>query len=323
MEPPRITVFSTPLVATWVLDETHRILFDAGDGTTAMLEGRIHRIHYVALTHAHRDHIAGLPQLLNLRAGVAFNSGTPLSVLHPEGSGSLMALARFLSAFDAGTSARTRWHPVTPETRIPLPDHHFLRPFATNHIPQPSDDARIRCLGYHLGRTVQRLKPELRGLPQSEIDARRKSGGKEAITETHEEILLSVSGDTKPLPAETFAETRFLLHECTFLDEDAETVAEAGERGHQHSTLPAVLEMAQATRIERLALYHISRRYTDEDIVRAVRSECAAREIAFPVSIVLPGRICTDVFSQPVWSPPKPEPLPAPRPDRLRQFAPR
>jgi ribonuclease Z len=303
MEPPRITAFSTPLVATWVLDETHRLLFDAGDGTTAMLEGRIHRIHHVALTHAHRDHIAGLPQLLNLRAGVAFSSGTPLTVLHPEGSGSLMALARFLSAFDAGTSARTRWHPVTPLTRIPLPDHHFLRPFATNHIPQPDDDSRIRCLGYHLGRTVQRLKPELRGLPQVEIDALRKSSGKDAITETREEILLSVSGDTKPLPFETFAGTRFLLHECTFLDEDAETVAEAGERGHQHSTLPAVLELAQMAGVERLALYHISRRYTDDEIVRAVRAECAAREIAFPVSVVLPGRVCTDVFNQIVWSP--------------------
>ena len=50
----------------WV-DETHRILFDVGDGATALLEGKIHKARVIALTHAHRDHIAGLPQLLNLR----------------------------------------------------------------------------------------------------------------------------------------------------------------------------------------------------------------------------------------------------------------
>ncbi len=301
MEPPRITAFSTPLVSTWVLNETHRILFDAGDGTTAMLEGKIHRIHQIALTHAHRDHIAGLPQLLNLRAGHAHHSGTPLTIIHPEASGSVMAMARFLSTFDAGTSALARWQPVTPHSRIPLADNHFLRPFETNHIPHLSDNSRARCLGYHLGRTVQRLKPQLRGLPQAEIDARRRSEGKAAITETHEEILFSVSGDTKPLPPEVYAGTRFLLHECTFLDEDAATVAEAGERGHQHSTLPDVIALAQAAKVERLALYHISRRYADDEIIKAVRAECARREVEFPVSVVLPGRVCTDVFSQSVW----------------------
>jgi len=304
MEPPRITAFSTPLVSTWVLDETHRLLFDAGDGTTAMLEGKIHRIHYIALTHAHRDHIAGMLQLLNLRAGFAHHNGTPLTILHPEGSGSLMAMARFLSVFDAGTSALARWQPVTPQTRIPLADNHFLRPFETDHIPQTSDKSRSQCLGYHLGRTVQRLKPELRGLPQAEIDARRRAEGKASITETHEEIIFSVSGDTKPLSPDVFAATRFLLHECTFLDEDAATVAEAGERGHQHSTLPAVIELAQAAGVERLALYHISRRYNDEEIIKAVRAECALRELNIPVSVVLPGRVCTDVFSQTIWLPP-------------------
>jgi len=109
MDPPRLTLFSTPLVSTWVLDETHRILFDAGDGATALLEGKIHRAGIVALTHAHRDHIAGLPQLLNLRGGVAAANGEPLRVYHPEGSGSLQAFGRFLSQFDVMTAGQTLW----------------------------------------------------------------------------------------------------------------------------------------------------------------------------------------------------------------------
>src|SRR5207253_303055 len=69
MDAPRIILFSTPLVSTWVFDETHRILFDAGDGVTALLDSKIHKIRLAAITHTHRDHCAGLMQLLNLRGG--------------------------------------------------------------------------------------------------------------------------------------------------------------------------------------------------------------------------------------------------------------
>src|SRR5215831_9105518 len=120
MDPPRLTVFSTPLIATWALDETHRILFDAGDGVTALLEGKIHKAHIIALTHAHRDHIAGLPQLLNLRGGVAAAGGEPLRVLHPDGSGSFHAMGRFLAHFDQATSGKVLWQALRPGDRIAL-----------------------------------------------------------------------------------------------------------------------------------------------------------------------------------------------------------
>src|SRR5689334_6873002 len=96
MLPPRIILFSTPLVSTWVFDETHRILFDAGDGVSAMLDSKIHKIRLAAITHTHRDHCAGLMQLLNLRGG----AGDFVTVF-PEASGSGHALAGFLSAFDS------------------------------------------------------------------------------------------------------------------------------------------------------------------------------------------------------------------------------
>ena len=300
MQPPRLIVFSTPLVSTWVLDETHHILFDAGDGATALLEGKIHKIHRVALTHAHRDHIAGLLQLLNLRGGVAAQNGTPLEILHPEGSGSAAALGRFLAQFDQATAGQTVWHGLRPDDRIALEDGLFLRAYATRHFSDP-DSSRPRSLGYQIGRIVQRLRPELRGLPQAELDRLRAAGGRESITAPEEEILFTVSGDTLPLPPETIAGTRFLLHECTFLDEDLEQRAEARERGHEHSCLSEVLDLAQAVGVERLALYHISKRYTDEEILRTVRTACARREMKCRVSVALPGRVYYDLFSQTIW----------------------
>ncbi|HZO92076.1 MAG TPA: MBL fold metallo-hydrolase [Chthonomonadaceae bacterium] len=300
MDPPRLIVFSIPLVSTWVLDETHRLMFDVGDGACAMLDGKIHRVNLIALTHAHRDHIAGLPQLLNLRGGVAAASGEPLCVLHPDGSGSFLALGRFLAHFDQATSGRVIWQAWRPGEQMDLEDGRFLRAYATRHVPSP-DPTRFRSLGYQIGRVVERLKPELRGLPQAELDRLRLEGGRAAITAPEEEIILTVSGDTTTLPPETLRGTRFLLHECTFLDSDEARCAEARERGHEHSCLSEVLDLAEAAGVERLALYHISKRYADEEILRAVRAGCARRNLAARVSVALPGRVYVDLFSQTVW----------------------
>lgn len=300
MDPPRLTLFSTPLVSTWVLDETHRILFDAGDGATAMLEGKIHRADVVALTHAHRDHIAGLPQLLNLRGAVAAANGAPLRIYHPEGSGSLQAFGRFLTQFDSMTAGHTVWQTLQPGDRAPLEDGQFLRAYATSHIPGPND-GRCRTLGYQIGRVVERLRPELRGLPQAELDRIRAAGGREALTQPEEEILFAISGDTITLTPESLGGARFLLHECTFLDTEETQRDEARERGHEHSCLSDVLALAQAANVERLALYHISKRYTDEEIVRSIRTECSRRDVRFRVSAALPGRLYQDLFSQTVW----------------------
>lgn len=300
MDPPRVTVFSTPLIATWVLDETHRILFDAGDGAASMLEGKIHKADFVALTHAHRDHIAGLPQLLNLRGGVAAANGSPLCVLYPESSGSLAAFGRFLAQFDPMTAGRTHWRPMQPDERIEMEGGRFLRAYATHHIPC-SEPEFSRSLGYQVGRVVDRLKPELRGKPQGEIDRLRAELGRDGIVTQEEELLFTISGDTLPMPAETLRGTKFLLHECTFLDADEDRCAEARDRGHEHSCLSEVLDLAQAARVPHLALYHISKRYTDEEILRAVRAGCTRRDLNARVSVALPGRICTDLFSQTIW----------------------
>ena len=48
---------------------------------TALLDSKIHKIRLAAITHTHRDHCAGLMQLLNLRGGAG-----DFTVLYPEGS---------------------------------------------------------------------------------------------------------------------------------------------------------------------------------------------------------------------------------------------
>jgi len=294
MEPPKITVFSTALVSTWAFDQTHRILFDAGDGVAALLDARIQRIRRAALTHAHRDHCSGLMQLLNLRGGAG-----DFTVCYPEASGAARALAAFLSNFDARSTGKVHWAPVAPGSMVPIePDRHFLRPFATDHYPR-TDPPRALSLGYQIVRYVDKLKPEFHNLPQEELDALRQQHGREYITQTVEDILVTITGDTLPMPPECYRGTRVLIHECTFLD--ARERSEMEDRGHPHSCLDEVLEIAREARVSYLGLYHLSRRYNDHHILSRVRELCSRMRVPCRVSVALPGTLHEDLFANVVW----------------------
>ena len=294
MNPPQISLFSTPLVSTWVFDETHRVLFDAGDGVTATLDSRIHKIRMVAITHAHRDHCSGLMQLLNLRGGAG-----DFVAAYPEDSGAGRALSSFLTSFDSRSTGKVKWLPVGPGASVPiLPERHFLRTFRTDHYPA-TNPPRALSLGYQIVREVDKVRAEFRTLPQAELDALRRTHGREFITETVEDALFAVTGDTVPLDPSVFRGVRVLLHECTFLDNDEKR--EEQMRGHPHSCLAEVLEVARDAGVGRLGLYHVSRRYEDERILAKVREECARLQIECPVSVALPGRYYDDLFAHVAW----------------------
>jgi ribonuclease Z len=294
MDAPQISIFSVPMVSTWVFDETHRVLFDAGDGAAAMLDSRIHKARVVAITHAHRDHCSGLMQFLNLRGGAG-----DFRAVYPVGSGSARTLAGFLSTFDTRSTAHVQWETLNAGDTTPIePPRHFLRGFATRHYPPPEPE-KVRSLGYQIVRHVDRVKPEFRHLPQPELDALRRSHGREFITRTEEDILLSVTGDTTPLPASTFAGTRVLLHECTFLE--IEELEELTDRGHPHSFLDAVLEIARDAEVEYLGLYHISNRYEHDVILNKVAARCRQMQLRCRVSVALPGVRYDDLFARCVW----------------------
>lgn len=61
-----ITGYSTALFSTWYFVEELGILFDCGDGVSAALLQKARKVEHVFISHADRDHLAGLLQFNQL-----------------------------------------------------------------------------------------------------------------------------------------------------------------------------------------------------------------------------------------------------------------
>jgi ribonuclease Z len=283
----RIAAYSKALYATWVYADTLRLLFDAGEGLNTHLEGRLLAFRDVALTHGHTDHFTGLHNVFITRlryrqqaAASADEAATgPLRVLWPaddeELAGYLAYLRRALLDRNPGLAELV---PVAPGDRVPLRGVRgvTLEPFAVNHR------GGATCLGWRVLQERWKLRPELAGTPQSELNRMAAADGREAIGERVEVPLLVLSGDTRPLPPEVAAGAGLLLHEATFIGERLE---------ESHSTLEEAVATWRAARAERLLVYHFSARYRAADIVRALDELVPEPEERARVWYVPPGEV--------------------------------
>lgn len=291
----QITLFSTALYATWIFMDQWKLLFDAGDGVTAGLLHKSRKVQTVALTHADRDHVAGLLQFLQLNG----RDGAP-RLLYPRDSTSLPALAVFTAQFDPTTSAQVVWQAVAPGDVLPLQKELQLLVRPSLHWRDVPPE-QVQVVAYTVQRVVASLRPELQGRPQAELDAIRLSDGRAGLMTARTDDLLTFSGDTPLMPAEAWGRPQLLIHEATFLDD--ETAADAAAtRYNRHSGLPGVLSLAHALAPQGLILTHFSLRYSPEEIIATIQREARRRQLPFPVWAVLPGEIARDILhTPPLW----------------------
>ncbi|MDQ3815927.1 MAG: MBL fold metallo-hydrolase [Armatimonadota bacterium] len=295
----QLAMHSSPRFSTWIWLPEWRLLVDAGDGVTQQLGYKIRKIDTVVLTHAHRDHIGGLLQVVNQRGELG-----PFAVAHPCGSSSFKMLEAFAVRFNPGTSQNAIWQSLEEGDELPSGiDGRFIKAFRTRHYADDDPEKAPRSLGYRLIWRKQKVRAEYRALPQAELDAVRAQIGREGITEMVDETWVTVGGDGEPLQPSALAGSKLLMHEATFLSPDDYDAEDAGEDvGHVHSTVEEVLRLAKETAVEQVVLYHISTRYTDEEIRGAVRSVARDLQLAARVWVALPRRIYWNLLGErPVW----------------------
>jgi ribonuclease Z len=278
-----INCFSTALFSTFYLIDELGLLFDAGDGVSALLGHKSRKARYVFLSHADRDHISGLLQLVQLNG-----CADAPQVFYPSGSGSFPPLEEFSKAFDPLVQ-RPTWTPLNAGDEVSVGKDIIVRTIRNDHVPAHPDVTK--SLSFCVERLKRKLRPEWSGLSGKDIAALRSERPDNEITQEVRENLLAYSGDTPVADPGRWAGVSTLIHEATFLGDDHDDGDDPRNRRNKHSRLEDVLAMAKQAAPARLVLGHFSSRYSAEQIVAAVERASRALDLRIPVKLVLPGQV--------------------------------
>jgi ribonuclease Z len=250
------------LPATLLRRGGDRLLFDCGEGTQRQLvrsTGLI-ELEEVFLTHFHLDHVLGLPGMLKTFA--LRGREREITVYGPPG---LERLFRALDPLIGRLPFPLHLRELEPNDELER-DGYTLAAFAVRHgvpaqgyalvehdRPGRFDESRARALGVAEGPDFGRLQ---RG------EAVTANGGEvrpdQVLGETRRGRKLVLTGDTAPcdMTRAVAHEADLLIHEATFLDEEADRARETS-----HSTARGAAEVGADAGVRMLALTHLSPRY--------------------------------------------------------------
>ena len=250
-----------------------RILIDCGEGTQRQLlrsGAGFRRLDRILLTHAHLDHVLGIPGLFST---LGLRQTSDVMTIH-GGPGTLDIVMRLLAGL---------WGPG----RAPIPVE-----FAALTEGQVIDagDFTIDCFpvrhrdtdsfGFSFQSPARRhLQPDRLaslGVPDGPLRGELAQGRPVVIeggrTIDPEDVLgppsggrkLVVIGDTETTEglSQYVADADMLVIEATFLDRDAPTARDYG-----HLTAAEAAAFAAANNVGQLVLTHMSGRYEDEEIL--------------------------------------------------------
>ena len=261
------------LPATLVRRGGERLLFDCGEGTQRQLmrSSGLIELDEVFITHFHADHVLGLPGMLKTYGLQARER--PLAVYGPPG---LRDVYEVLRPLIGRTPYEVRVQEVPAGTELRR-DGYVLAAFAVDHghpalgwalvedeRPGVFSPATAEELGVRPG-------PDFGRLQRGEIvtGARGEVRPEQVMGEARVGRKLVLTGDTAPcqMTAAVAHGADLLVHEATFLDEEAERA-----RLTRHATAGGAARLAAEAGVRMLALTHVSSRHTAGDIHKEARA---------------------------------------------------
>lgn len=248
--------------------EGDQLLFDVGEGTQRqmMRYGTGFAVQAVFLTHLHGDHVLGLPGLLQTWD---FNEREdPVTIYTPRGTGA--RLRRFLTALEDEPAYGVSIEEVGPGETLLDREEYEVCTFATDHRaptvgyllaerdrPGRFDRERAEELGVPVGPKFSTLH----GGEPVELDDGTVVEPDQVVGPPRPGRRLVYTGDTRPSDTvvEAARDADLLIHDATFTDERADRAAETA-----HATARQAGTIAERAGAKRLALTHISSRYTGD-----------------------------------------------------------
>lgn len=247
------------LPATLMLRGGDKLLFDCGEGTQRQLVRSVGLIELgdVFITHFHADHVLGLPGMLKTFS--LHGRERPLTVHGPPG---LERLLKMLAPVIGNTTFEVRVIELDANRELER-DGYRVAAFEVAH--------RVRALGYALVEDERpgHLDPDrARELGVSDGPALGRLQRGETVGDVRPDQVLGptrrgrkvvLAGDTAPceMTRAVAHGADVLVHEATFLEEEAERAAETG-----HSTAKGAAALAAQAGVGLLALTHLSPRYS-------------------------------------------------------------
>jgi ribonuclease Z len=268
-----------------------RILFDCGEGTQRQLTRSIGLVDMecVFITHFHADHWLGLPGML--KSFALRDRDQPLTIYGPRGLSELMGVMRIVYGrlpydfkiveLDPAQTVERDGYLIAAVSVSHRAPNAFGYAIVEDARPGHLDAKLAEQLGVKPGPDFGRLqRGETVGgvLPEQVMGAERE--GRKIV----------LSGDTEPCDALKIAahEADLLVHEATFVEEDADRARETA-----HSTARQAAELARDAQVRALALTHISTRYAGgqlRDEARAVFADTEAPRDFDTIEVPFPER---------------------------------
>lgn len=250
-----------------VVREGETILFDCGEGTQRqmMRYGVGFGFREIFFSHYHADHLLGVTGLL--RTMGLQDRTAPVTLYGPRGAQRVLGAAISLGV--ERQKFPVEIVEIKPGDRLAR-DGYAIEVFATEHRADTVGFALVEDL--RLGRFHPERAREL-GVPEGPLWGRLHKGETVQLPDGRSvspaDLVgaprpgrrLVYSGDTRPCDALVAAarDADLLIHEATFGDDERARAVETG-----HSTAAEAAAVAREAGALRLALTHISARYTRE-----------------------------------------------------------